>query len=239
VRPVLTLPSGDITVAADSSGDCLTIGAAVAAARDGSVIIVRPGVYREQVKIAGKRRLAVVGVDPSTTIIDATNHYAAVEVRTDSNRVAGLTLRGADEHGVWVRDGSQVIEHCLITGCGDRGIYLSAMAGFAFARIEHCTIVANGGSGIYAARDAARTVMRWNIIADNPRGIVTDENEGKLVVETNCLHNSEANFDRVTPGNDNILADPAFVDPAAGDYRPARNSPCRNRAPDGTNLGCF
>jgi hypothetical protein len=239
VRPVLTLPLGDITVAADSSGDCLTIGAAVAAARDGDVIVVRPGVYREQVKIVGKRRLAIVGVDPATTIVDATGYYAAVEVRTDSNRVACLTLRGADEHGAWVRDGRQVIEHCLITACGDRGIYLSAMAGFAFARIEHCTIVANGGSGVYAARDDARTVMRWNIIADNPRGIVTDDNEGRLVAEANCLHNSEADFDRVTPGTDNILVDPVFVDRAAGDYRLARNSPCRNRAPDGTNLGCF
>lgn len=236
---MLVVPSGDITVAADSSGDCLTIGAAVAGARDGNVIVVRPGLYREQVKIVGKRRLSIVGVDPATTIVDATGHYAAVEVRTDSNRIAGLTLRNADEHGVWVRDGNQVIEHCLITACGDRGIYLSAMAGFAFARIEHCTIVANGGSGIYAARDDARTAVRWNIIADNLRGIVTDANEGKLVVEGNCLRSGEVDFDRVTPGSDNILVDPVFVDRATGDYLLARGSPCRGRAPDGTNLGCF
>jgi nitrous oxidase accessory protein NosD len=236
-RAVLAPPSGAITVAADGQGQFATINAAIAAAKDGDVIYVNPGVYREQVRIAERRGLTIIGADPVTTIVDATGHYAAVEVRTDSNSIANLTLRGADDHGVWVRDGSQSISYCLVVGCGDRGIYLSAMAGNAFARIEHCTVVENGTSGIYAARDDARTVIRHCIIAHNARGIVTDAGEGKLVIENNCLFNSEADFDRAVPGADNIVADPQFRDRDAGDYELARGSPCRGRAPDGRNLG--
>jgi nitrous oxidase accessory protein NosD len=236
-RAVLLPPSGAITVAADGQGQFTTINAAIAAARDGSVIYVYPGVYREQVRIADRRGLTIIGADPVTTIVDAAGRYAAVEIRTDSNSIANLTLRGADDHGIWVRDGAQSISYCLVVGCGDRGIYLSALAGNAFARIEHCTIVENGTSGIYAARDDARTVIRHCIIAHNPRGIVTDGSDGKLVIENNCLFNSEADFDRATPGADNIVVDPQFSDRDAGDYDLARSSPCRGRAPNGRNLG--
>lgn len=238
VRPaVLPVPEGATTVAGDGTGTFASVNAAIAAARDGDVIYVKPGVYNEPVKIADKRGLTIIGADPVTTIIDATGHFAAVEIRTDSNRIANLTLRGADDHGVWVRDGSQSISHCLVAGCGDRGIYLSAMAGNAFARIEHCTVVENGASGIYAARDDARTQVRHCIIAHNPRGIVTDESEGRLVIENNCLFNAEADFDRAVPGAGNTIADPQFRDRDAGDYRLVRHSPCRGRAPDGRDLG--
>lgn len=238
VTPAPALPAADVVVAAEG-GDFATVNDAIAAASDGSVILIKPGIYREQVRVVGKRRLTIIGADPATTIIDATGRYAAVEIRTDSNRIANLTLRNADDHGIWVRDGSQVIERCLVVNCGDRGIYLSALAGFAFARIEYCTIVENGSSGIYAARDDERTVVRNCIIANNPRGIVTDNNSGRLVIEYNCLFNTEADFDRVTPGAGNIIANPGFVDSASGDWRLRPDSPCISAGSDGGPVGCF
>ncbi len=238
VLPV-TPPAADIVVAADGSGNCQTIGEAVSRAAPGSVILVKPGVYYEQVRLEGAGPITLLGLDPLTTVIDAVHRYAAVEVRSDSNRISGLTLRNADSHGVWVRDGHQTIINCLVVRNGERGVYLSAMAGNASAFISHCTIADNGETGIYAARDSAGVVVRDCIIAFNPRGIATDQNTGRMTVQRNCVFSQSQNFDRVTPGDSNILQDPCFVSRERDDYRLARNSPCRRTGNQPANIGCF
>jgi len=232
-------PRADIVVAPDSTGTYHSINEALGNAGPGSVILVKPGVYREQVKLDRVGRLTLISMDPANTVIDATDKYAAVEMRTDSNRLSGFTLRNADSHGVWVRDGHQAIDHCLIVNNGDRGIYLSALAGNASAFIDHCTAADNGTSGIYAARDSSGTVITNCIIARNPRGIVTDQNAGIMTIDYNCVSNQSADFDRVTPGDHNIVKDPQFVDAEHDDYRLRRGSPGIRAAQDGTNLGCF
>jgi hypothetical protein len=232
-------PRADIVVAPDSTGTYHSISEALGSASDGSVILVKPGVYREQVKIDRVGRLTLISIDPANTIIDATDKYAAVEMRTDSNRLSGFTLRNADSHGVWVRDGHQAIDHCLIVNNGDRGIYLSALAGNASALIDHCTVADNGESGIYAARDSSGTVITNCIIARNPRGIVTDRNAGNMTIDYNCVSNQSVDFDRVTPGAHNITKDPQFIDAEHDDYRLKRGSPGIRTAQDGTNPGCF
>ncbi len=232
-------PPADIVVAADGTGTCATISEALSRAEPGSIILVKPGVYREQVKLDRVTRITLLGLDPMTTVIDASHRYAAVEVGSDSNRISGLALRNADAHGVWVRNGHQTITNCLIVENGERGIFLSALAGNAAARISHCTIADNGETGIYAARDSAGVVITDCIIAFNPRGIATDQNTGLMTVQRNCLFNQSCNFDRVTPGQGNIVQDPMFVNRELGDYRLSKNSPCRRAGSEQTNLGCF
>ena len=238
-RPVRMVPVGRLLVAQDSSARFLTISAALDSARDGDTVFVMPGEYREVVKVDKLRRLTLLGADPAVTVIDADDEYAAVELRTDSNRVSGFTVRGADSHGVWVRDGKQFIDHCLIVDNGDRGIYLSALAGQAFADITHCTIVYNGGVGIHAARDDSATVITDCIIAFNQRGVVTDQREGYIVVLRNCFFGNGVDFERVVPGEGNILEDPRFVDAESGDFRPGRRSPCIGAGLGKTSIGAI
>lgn len=232
-------PRADIVVAADGTGTYETIHEALSRAVPGSVILVKAGVYREQVRLDRVGRITLLGLDPVTTVIDASYRYAAVEVNSDNNRISGLTVRNADSHGIWVRDGHQTITNCLIVDNGERGIFLSAMAGSAAARISHCTIADNGETGIYAARDSAGVIVTDCIIAFNPRGIATDQNTGRMTVHRNCLFNQSCNFDRVTPGRDNIIRDPMFVNRESGDYRLSRTSPCRRAGSEKTNLGCI
>jgi hypothetical protein len=238
-RPLRIVPVGRLLVAQDSSAEFLTISAALDSARDGDTVFVMPGEYREVVKVAKLRNMALLGADPAVTVIDADNEYAAVELRTDSNRVSGFTLRGADSHGIWVRDGKQFIDHCLIVDNGDRGIYLSSFAGRAFADITHCTVVYNGEVGIHAARDESSTVITDCIIAFNQRGVVTDQPEGDIVVRRNCLFGNGVDFDRVVPGDSNIFENPRFVDAVDGDFRLRRRSPCIGTGLGRTNIGAF
>jgi hypothetical protein len=232
-------PLGRLVVAQDSSTRFSTISAALDSTQDGDTVFVMPGEYREIVKIVKPRHITLLGADPATTAIDAGGEYAAIELRTDSNRVSGFTIRGADSHGIWVRDGQQFIDHCLIIGNGDRGIYLSSFAGRAFAKITHCTVADNGEVGIHVARDDSNTVITDCIIAFNRRGVVTDQPEGKLMVRRNCLYGNGLDLDRVTPGDSNIATDPRFVDRDNGDFRLKNGSPCIGSGSGGTNLGAF
>jgi hypothetical protein len=239
VRTIYGAPPAGLVVAKDSGARFGTIAAALDSAHDGDTVSVLPGVYREVVKVTKLRGITLLGQDPATTILDAGGEYAAVELRTGGNRVAGFTIRNADSHGIWVRDGHQFIDHCIVAGNGDRGIYLSAMAGFAYATIDHCTVTDNGEVGIHAARDDSNTVITNCIIAYNPRGIGTDHGLGRMKVRCNCLWNSETDFDRVVPKDSNILTDPRFLDRERGDFRLARKSPCLKAGTGGTNLGAF
>jgi hypothetical protein len=233
------LPAADIVVSQESTSRFQTIGSALDAAHDGQTVLVMPGVYAEQVRIAGRRKVSLVGADPATTVIDATGQYCGVQISTDSNRVSGFTVRDADSHGIWVRDGPQFFDHCLIVGNGDRGVYLSAMAGYALARIDHCTIVDNGEAGIHVARDDSATAVTNSIVAGNRRGIVADRGAGGVRVSTTCLHNAEADLDRVSAGQGILIQEPLFAAPDRGDYTLTRRSPCLGRASDGANLGVF
>lgn len=239
VTPRPLPPHVDMVVSPDSGARFSTIQSAVDSAREGDTILVMPGEYRGPVKLTAARRLTLFGADPATTVIDATDQYSAVEIRTDSNRVSGFTIRGADSHGIWVRDGLQFIDRCVVCDNGDRGIYLSAMAGYAFAVIDHCTIADNGESGIYAARDDSMTSVMNSIIAFNPRGIVTDRNCGLIRATRNFVFNAGADFDRVTPGAFNIRGNPRFVDHENRDYRLRRKSPCLSAGSDGSSVGVY
>jgi len=238
-RPVRIVPVGRLLVAQDSSARFQTISAALDSARDGDTVFVMPGEYREVVKVVQLRHITLLGADPATTIIDAGDEYAAIELRTDSNRVSGFTVRGADSHGIWVRNGLQFIDHCLIADNGDRGIYLSSFAGRAFANVTHCTVADNGEVGIHAARDDSSTVIADCIIAFNRRGVVTDQPDGRLVVRRNCLFGNGVDFDRVTPDDSTIFLDPRFVGRETGDFRLKKASPCIGAGSDRTNLGAF
>lgn len=233
------LPVGRLLVAQDSSAMFQTISAALNSARDGDTVFVMPGEYREVLKVLRPRHITLLGANAATTVVDARDEYAAIELRTDSNRVSGFTIRGADSHGIWVRDGKQFIDHCVIVGNGDRGIYLSSFAGRAFASITHCTVADNGEVGIHAARDDSSTVITDCVIAFNQRGVVTDQPEGRLVVRRNCMFGNGVDFDRVAPGDGNIIRDPRFVDREGGDFRLKNGSPCLGAGNGGTNLGAI
>src|ERR1700752_2205618 len=87
-----------IVVAADGSGDFKTVQQAVGSIPDNNtqrvVIAIKPGVYREQVRVSsGKRYLTFRGEDPLRTIL--TFRLSAQEA--GNTRLAFSTFIGADD----------------------------------------------------------------------------------------------------------------------------------------------
>lgn len=230
----------DIIVAADGSGRYHSINKALSQAEDGQVIFVKAGFYTEEVEVpADRQNLVLVGAGPGRTVIDADGEYAALTLKGTGTKVSGFTLRGGSSHGLYVPDGHQAIDHCLIYGNKDRGIYISDIYGKGTAEVRHCTIVDNEVSGIYTVADDKSTSFVDCIIAFSERGIVCDRNENNATVENNCLYNTGENLDRIGPGADNIMKDPLFVNRDNRDYHLKPGSPCLKAASDGRNIGCF
>ena len=81
--------------------------------------------------------------------------------------MSGLTIKGGESHGIYIPGGRQKIDYCLITGNGDRGIYISTLDGGGSADIDHCTIAGNKVSSIYCANRNDKTTIS-NSISEKP-----------------------------------------------------------------------
>jgi hypothetical protein len=234
------LPKADITVADDGSGDYETIGDALDEASEDDVILIKPGVYKEDIEIdedAGP--FTLVGEDPATTVIDADGEYATLTLKSSGNHISGLTLKGGESHGLYIPGGKQKIDYCLIIDNGDRGIYISTMSGGGSADINHCTIADNKVSAIYCADKDDKTTISNCIFADNKRSLVYDGDGLNLVVEYSCLSSTDNDSDEAKSGSNNIDKDPKFKAHEDGDYKLKPGSPCMKAAKDGSNMGCF
>jgi len=234
------LPKPDFTVAQDGSTDYETIGDALDEAEAGDVILVRPGIYQEVIEIEeDEGPFTIIGQDPATTIIDADGEYATVTLKSTGNRISGLTIRGGESHGLYIPGGRQKVDYCLITGNGDRGIYISTMSGSGSADIDHCTIADNDVSSIYCANREDKTNVSNSILTSDNRNLAWDGDGLNLVVNNSCLLSADAGSDVVVSGSNNIRKDPKYEDPENGDYRLKPGSPCLKAASDGSNMGCF
>ena len=234
------LPKADFVVAQDGSTDYEAISDALDEAEAGDVILVKPGVYEEIVEIeADEGPFTIVGEDPATTVIDAAGEYAAITLKSDGNRVSGLTVKGGESHGIYIPGGRQKVDYCLIIDNGDRGIYVSTMSGSGSADINHCTIADNKVSSICCANKDSITTISNSILARSQQSLKYDGDGLNVVVKYSCLSSTDNASDEAKSGSNNIRNDPKFRDPDNGDYRLKQGSPCLKAASDGSNQGCF
>lgn len=230
----------DITVADDGSGDYTTISEAIDEAKDGDVILVKAGTYEEEVEIdedAGS--LTLIGEGPDKTILDAGGEYAALTLKNDGCRISGFTIKGGESHGIYIPNGHQSIDHCLIIENGDRGIYLSTMAGGGTAEFNHCTIADNKVSAIYHANEEPGSRLTNCILAFNGRSFVFDGDGENVTVKGSCLYSDDEESDTPPKATRCIREDPEFRDHKDGNYHLKKGSPCIGAGTDGENMGCF
>lgn len=92
-----------------------------------------------------------------------------------------------------------------------------------FAEIENCTVVANAAvnyyGGVVANYENSGFAGKNLIVVENLPGNLTGTS--RMQLQHSCSSSKLA-------GTGNIVADPQFVDPMAGNYRIAADSPCRD-----------
>lgn len=208
-RPVLVLGALSVTLFAlvraaewtvddDGPADFPKIQQAIQAfyVAPGDTILVRPGVYYENIFLLSKDLILRSEEGPFVTVIDGSDSGSVVMLqdRTSATRIEGFTIRnGRDQTGggVWIYGGGPVITRNIIEGNSavgglygygyGGGIEIYGSAAVLTRNVIRGNTAVDGGGGIdvyYAGPGTAGTccpVIEHNTIADNavtaPAGI--------------------------------------------------------------------
>ncbi len=214
---------------------------------DGDTILVRSGVYQENIDFSGKA--LVVGSffltdrDPeliTNTVIRGDNSGGVVSFISgeDTNSVlSGFTITGGQD-GVYSASSNPTISYCVINSnaavnTGGAGLYCR---GGASPSLLNCTLVDNSarwGGGMYIREGSGVTLTNCIVWANDPNTVYSSGNgvRNRLSVDHSNIEGDRQgvvtnNNCQVTWGEGNINTDPLFVDLGNGDFRLGANSPC-------------
>lgn len=242
------------TIYVDQSGggDYTSIQVGINAAYADDIIKVGPGVYNENVVI--DKNLELIGSGPNFTTIKSSADSILVNANLNVD-ISGFSLTSG-ENGIHLNGDyiHAVIENCLITGCGARGIRFTGQD--STISIFNNSILSNGSSGIliYATTGYNPDVsvsIQGNIIAFNGRyGIkVYDIHDTEVSSYNDVFSNTDLNYVSCVAGIGDISENPKFIDQNNGNYVLRSDSPCKdtgrsgemNNDPDGTrnDMGAY
>lgn len=126
--------------------------------------------------------------------------------------------------GIYCGSGS-TIHNNFVVGNGMGGI-----RNYGGSTASNNTVVGNSNSGIQS--DARSTAVN-NLVAFNDIGFSCTDNYYRPVLKNNCVYNPEGiNYQNITPGEGDILADPKLASPQYGQYHIQSDSPCIDKGLD-------
>ena len=252
-----------IVVDQEGGGDKLRIQQAINSASVGDEILIRPGLYDEQINI--DKSIMIYGSDPAVCKIVYTGQGDAITFLSSSRdaKILRLSITSLGGNGILCQDGaSTTIKNCIIQGNTDSGIYIETRGTTSGPVISNCVIVSNRNYGIYFSNYPHS--LSNSIIMSNSTGV------GWYRKSTSRTYfpSSFFNFNNVW-GNRNyayflkwddhgkitdipihsISKDPEFKDPNKGDFHLKPTSPCIDAGwdnlvyadPDGTrnDMGAY
>lgn len=168
-------------------------------------------------------------------------HQGVILYRGAEATVAGNIITGSKYHAVRTTGGKLTMRDNLIINNKNRGVYLGNKSGSGI--IENNLLIGNG-SGIdgmsacrfevknniilkstysaISARPYAELTIRNNVLADNERGIIVHQEEGKTDpvksrLAKNVFWNNTTDIENIE-GDDTVTQEPDFVEPAKGNF---------------------
>ncbi|KES03567.1 sporulation protein [Streptomyces toyocaensis] len=164
-RQVLTVGPGD-------RDGYRTIGEALAAARTGALISVRPGTYAENLVI--HTRVTLTASEGRGTVDIRPRSGSVLTLRADAVMLAELTLRGSDaeEPAVDVRFGQAAFDGCELIGAAWTALLAGGTGSFA---LRDCRVTNPQGAGIVITSATPTTVESCTLEHLGSSGLVLAE----------------------------------------------------------------
>ena len=166
-----------------------TIQAAVYAASAGNTIIVRDGIYTENVKV-DKTNLTIISENGSAkTIINATEtRNPALKITSNYINISGFTIKGATE---WGGSGIHLCaNHCNISNNivtnNDQGIYFDESTNNTLEN----NIFSNNSWASIMLSDSSNNRLKKNDISNNGIGIGIECSNHNTLTQNNLLNNT-------------------------------------------------
>jgi hypothetical protein len=134
-----------LTVDPAGAEGCRTIAEALARARSGAVITLRPGLYAESLVVATRVTLAAEG--PRGSVEIAPRHGTALTLAADAVMLTDLVLRGGegDLPVVDAARGQVAMQGCEITGGGWTAVLSRGTGSLA---LRECRVTNPAGAGV-------------------------------------------------------------------------------------------
>jgi len=215
-------------------GDFAKIADALGNADAGDTILVKRGVYNENITLI--MGFVLKGEDPLTTIIDGGRRGPTV-MGTSGAEMSHFTVRNGLE-GILCENAAPYIHHCYVidnhaTGIGafislpwlrNNVVYGNRWSGILAwgaksldAFVEQNVVLRNGYSGL-ALKGPTNIIARNNIFMENHYyGVFADPAAGQTKVEYNNIYKNYYPFNQFIKVNrTNVSLDPKFVSPSLG-----------------------
>jgi len=246
---VISIMANTITV---PTSQVKTISHALREAKSGDTVMVKEGVYREQIIL--HPGIVLISQSLFKATIKGNGRGICLELSND-NTVTGFAIRDG-AIGVLSKGRDNAVDHCLISNNTQTGIMCiglmpriqdnvivynrgSGIQGTDMrstgAVIDHNTIAYNKSHGIAFSGDCDVTVKN-NIIAFNTRSDIFIESDAtRYFLSGNVFFQNGKNISPLPP--ENIYVNPLFVKPRRMKFNLEKDSPCRRMAADRSDCG--
>ncbi len=220
-------------------GDYPTLTAALDAAKPGTRILVRPGLYREGVVI--DRPVEIIGDGEQSDIVIESTGKDTILFKASMGRIANLTLRQTDE-GKWycvdIAQGRLDLEDCDIAS---QSLACVAVHAGADPRLRRNRIHDGKKGGVFVYENGQGTLEDNEIFANALAGVAI-KSGGNPVLRNNRIYDGKTNGVFVYENGQGTLEDnEIFANALAGvEIKTGGNPALRNnRIYDGKTNGVF
>ncbi|MBW2699530.1 MAG: right-handed parallel beta-helix repeat-containing protein [Deltaproteobacteria bacterium] len=164
-----------------------------------------------------------------------------VYLTTDASaELAGLSVFGNGDAGIYLRNSSPDIHHCQVYDNSGHGIYTYNNLGTHEPHVIQNTVAYNSGSGLYFWENnyTLSATVRDNVVVSNSSyGIYSYYTS--VSADHNLVWGHGTDYQSVTAGLGAMSENPLFVDALGRDLTPSSHSPARLHASAGTDLGAL
>ncbi|MGY0021404.1 right-handed parallel beta-helix repeat-containing protein [Streptomyces sp. YJ-C3] len=178
-----------LTVGSDGQDRYRTIGEALAAARSGALVSVRPGTYAENLVI--HTRVTIAAAEGRGTVEIRPRSGSVLSLRADAVMLTEVSLRGADaeEPAVDVRRGQAALDGCDVSGSAWTALLAGGTGSLA---LRDCRVSNPRGAGIVITSTTPSSVESCTVEHLATSGVVLAE-QGDATVRGCTIRDARGN----------------------------------------------